>query len=80
MVRKAVKAGLADDWSELIRHEELNPWMVANLKESFHQARQEDDQRKSIVQKVMQRSIAPVQVQGGATLSYVCPHCQSFPA
>ena len=29
MVRKAVKAGRAGDWSEPRRSEELNPWMMA---------------------------------------------------
>ena len=55
-VRSVVKAGLADDWSELIRSEELNPWMMAQLKERHSQARQEDEQRKSIAQLVLQRS------------------------
>ena len=78
MVRRAVKAGLADDWSELTRSEELNPWKMAKLKESYYQARQEDEQRKSIVQKVLQkitdslgRITAPVQEQASVTLSYV---------
>ena len=42
MVRKAIKAGLADDWSELTGSEELNHWMLTQLKESYYQARQED--------------------------------------
>ena len=45
-----------DDWSEQTRSEGLNSWMMAKLKESCKQARQEDGQRKSIVQKVKQRS------------------------
>ena len=49
MVRKAIKAGQADDWSELMKNEELNNWMMAKLKESYDQARQKDDQRNSIV-------------------------------
>ena len=39
MVRRAIKAGWADDWSELVKSEELQPWMMAKLKESHHQAR-----------------------------------------
>ena len=49
------------------------------------QARQEDDQRKSVAQQVLQKStdllrriFAPVQGHG-VTLSYVCPHCHRFP-
>ena len=38
-----VKAGRADDGSDLTMSEEVNPWMKANLKESHHQARREDE-------------------------------------
>ena len=47
---------------------------------------QEDDQRKSIVQQILQKStdflrriIAPVGGQGGVTLSCACSHCHRFP-
>ena len=43
MVRRAVNAGRADDWSELMKSEELNPWMIAKLKASYGQATQDDD-------------------------------------
>ena len=40
----------------------------------------------SIVQEIMiistdylRRIIAPVGEQGGVTMSYLCPHCDSFP-
>ena len=82
MVRRVVKAGLADDWSEPTKNEEYNPWMMSKLKESCYQPRQEDDQRKSIVQQVLARStdllrriIAPVKGHGGVILSHFCPHC-----
>ena len=62
-----------------MNNEELNPWVMAKLKDSY-------SQRKSIVQQVLQRStdvlrriMAPVEVQGGVTLSYVCPRCHRFP-
>ena len=76
MVRAAFKAELAD-WSELMRSGELNPWMMAKLEESYHQARQ-DDQRQSIVQKVMQKCTDFFR-QGDVTLSYVCFYCHCFP-
>ena len=60
--------------------------MMAKLTESYCKARQEDDQRKSIVQNVKQkgtdflrRIIVPVEGQGGVMLSYVCPHCHRLP-
>ena len=69
-------AWLADDWSERMRNENLNPMMV----ESYTR------QRKSIAKEVMLRSmdflrriIALVRGQGGVTLSYVCFHCHRFP-
>ena len=75
MVRRAIRAGRSDNWSELMKSDELNPWMMAKLQESYHQARQEDDQRKSIVQQVMQKStdflrriIAPAEGQSGHTV------------
>ena len=33
----------------------VSPWMLAQRKESYCQARQEDDQRKSIVQQIMHK-------------------------
>ena len=81
MVRKAIKAGRADDWSEVMKSDELNPWTMAKLKESYFEAKQDDDQRKSVVQQIKQKNtdflrriFVPVEGQGGVTLSYVCPH------
>ena len=56
MVRRAVKAELENDWWKLVGNEALNTRLTVKLKESYCQARQEDAQCKSIVQKVMQRS------------------------
>ena len=36
-VWKAIKAELADGWSLLMRTEELDPWVMAELKESCMQ-------------------------------------------
>ena len=59
--------------------------MMTKLKGSYHLARREDDQRRSLVQQVWQkridfprRIIVPVEGQG-VTLSYVCPHCHRYP-
>ena len=54
MVRRAVKAGRADDWSVLMKSDEFNFWMMAKLKQCHEQAEQEGDQRKSIEQRIMQ--------------------------
>ena len=51
----------------------------AKLQERFSEVKQEDDERKSLVQQLLQRStdflrriIVPVEGQGGVTLSYAC--------
>ena len=82
VVRQAVGAGRAEDWSELMDSDELSHWMMAKLKESCYQAKQDDDQRKIIVQHIMQkgtdflrRIIVPVVGQ----LSHVRGHCHRFP-
>ena len=85
MARRANKAGSVYDVSELMKSDQLNPWTMAKLKESYLEARHGKDQRKCIVQQVIQRNtnilqiIAPVQRQGGVTLSYVCLQCHRFP-
>ena len=38
-VPKAIQAGRADDWSELVKSDELNPWMMVKLKERAAAAR-----------------------------------------
>ena len=38
VVREAIKAGRTDDWSELMKSDELNPSVMANLKESYGEA------------------------------------------
>ena len=50
------------------------------------QVAQDEAEKLSIVQEIMIRStdylrriVAPVGRQGGVTMSYLCPHCNSFP-
>ena len=56
------------------------------IKESFDLVAQDEAEKMSIVQEIMLRStghlwriIAPVGGQGGVTMSYLCPNCNSFP-
>ena len=86
MVRRSMKVGKEDHWSELWKGSEFNSWTRAKLQECYHEVRQDDDQRKSIVQQIMwkstnilRRKIVPVQGQGVITSSYVCPHLYRFP-
>ena len=56
MLRRAIRAGRADDWSELLKSSELNPWTRVKLQECCCEVRQGDDQRTSTVQQIMQKS------------------------
>ena len=56
------------------------------IKEAFELAALDEAEQVSIVQEIMlwstdylRRIIAPVGGQGGVTMSYLCPHCNSFP-
>ena len=76
----------ADEWSELSKREELNPWTWVKLQACHHEAQQQDHQCRSVVQQILQKSthflrriIVPMKGQGGVTLSYVCSECLLFP-
>ena len=60
-------------------------WAFDRIKEAFELVAQDDTENTSIVQQTMLRStdelrriIAPVGEQGGVTMSYLCPNCNSF--
>ena len=80
MARRANKAGSVYDVSELMKSDQLNPWTMAKLKESYLEARHGKDQRKCIVQQVIQRNtnilrriIAPGHTCACA-VACLCPH------
>ena len=61
-------------------------WAFDRIKEAFEQVAQDEAEKQSIVQEIMIRStdylqpiIAPVEGQGGVTMSHLCPNCNSFP-
>ena len=54
--------------------------------EAFEKVAKDEGRKLSTVQEIMKRNadylrhiIAPVGGQGGVTMSYLCPHCSSFP-
>ena len=55
MVRRANRAGWADDLSEQFKWDEINPWTRAKLQECCYEVRQGDDHRKIIVQQTLQK-------------------------
>ena len=85
-MRQALKAGSSGDWAEFLKNDNLNAWSSAKLRESDSEVEREDEERKCIVQQILQKStdflrriIVPVEGQGGVTLSYVCLRCHQCP-
>ena len=61
-------------------------WAFDRIKEAFEKMAQDEGEKVNIVQEFilgstdyLRRIIAPVGGQGGVTVSYLCPHCNSFP-
>ena len=76
LIRPAIQAGKARDWSEWLKSDKLNAWTSAELQKCHSEVKQEDDEQESIVQQILQKStdflrriIVPVGGQGGVTLS-----------
>ena len=64
----------------------VTEWAFDRIKEAFEKVAEDEARNLSTVQKIMIRStdylrriIAPAERQGGVTMSYLCPHCNSFP-
>ena len=55
LIRQASKAGKAGDWSELPESDRLNAWTSAKLQECSNEVKQDDDERKKIVQQILQK-------------------------
>ena len=61
-------------------------WAFGRIKEAFDLVAKDEVEKMSIAQEIMlkstdyvRRTIAPVGGQGGVTMSYLCPDCNSFP-
>ena len=67
MVRRGIKAGRADDCTELTSS-------IFGRWRSRRRA-QDDDQRMHKSTDFLRRIIVPIEGQGGVTLSYVWPYC-----
>ena len=89
MMKKAFTALKSGDWEEykgIFRVEvKATEWACDRIKEAFEQVAQDEAEQLSIVQENMirikdylRRIIAPVGRQGGVTMSYLCPNCNSF--
>ena len=83
----ALKSGYWEEYKGIFRVEvKATEWTLDRKKEAFEQVAQDEAEKLSIVREIMIRStdylrsiIAPARGQGGVTMSYLCPHCNSFP-
>ena len=64
----------------------VSEWAFDRVTEAFDKVAKDEAKELSIVQEIMvrsteylQRTIAPAWEQGGVAMSYLCPHCNSFP-
>ena len=90
LMRRAYYAGRSGDWEsyqeEFRKDGKLSVWASIEEGECHDEVEAEDDGRSSVAQDVLRKSTdfsrritAPNGGAGGATLSYVCPHCHCFP-
>ena len=83
----ALKSGEWEENKNSVRKEvNVTEWAFDRIKEAFEKVAKDGAKKLSIVQEIMIRStdylrriIAPAERQGGVTMSYLCPHCNSFP-
>ena len=64
----------------------VSEWALDRINEAFEEVGKDEARKLSTVQEIMTRStdflwriIAPAGEQGGVTMSYLCPYCNSFP-
>ena len=83
----ALKNGTREEYKETFKEKmSASEWAFDGINEAFDLVAKDEVEEMSIVQEIMHRStdylrriIAPVGGQGVVTLSYLCPHCNSFP-
>ena len=82
----ALKGGDWEEYKNTFRKEvKATEWAFDRIKEAIEQVAQDEARKMSIVQEIMfkstdylRRIVAPVGGQGGGTMSYLCPQCNSF--
>ena len=56
LMRQAFKAGKAGDWTEYLENDRLSAWSCVELRECHSEVEQEDEDRNSIAQLILQKS------------------------
>ena len=83
----AFKIETRKEYKETFRKKmKASEWAFDRMKEAIDSAAQDEARKVSVVQEIMfkstdylRRIIATVGGQGGVTMSYLCPNCNSFP-
>ena len=83
----ALKSGLWEEYKITFRNEvKVSEWAFDRIKEAFEKVAKDEARKLSTVQEIMIRStgclrriIAPAGEEGGVTMSFLCPNCNSFP-
>ena len=83
----ALKGGSCEEYKSIFRTQvKATEWASDRMKEASVKLAKDEARKLSTVQEIMVRStdclrriIASAGRQGGATMSYLCPHCNSFP-
>ena len=82
-----MKGGDWEEYTNIFRVQaKATGWAFDRIQEAFEKVGNDEARKLSTVQKVMSRStdylrrmIDPAGGQGSVTMSYLCPHCNSFP-
>ena len=83
----AFKSGVWKKIKYTFRNEvKVSAWAFDRIKEAFEKVAKDEARKLSTVQEIMisstdylRRINAPAERQGGVSMSYLCPHCNSFP-
>ena len=83
----ALKCGKWEEYKNTFRSEvKATEWAFDRIKEAVEKVAKDESRKLSTAQAIVikstdnfRRIIAPAGEQGGVTMSYLCPHCNSFP-
>ena len=68
LMRQAFTAGELGDWATFLFNEKLNVWASVNVRECYSELEQEDENRKTFVQQILQKGRASWRARRGHTV------------
>ena len=79
----SLKSGEWEEYKNTFRNEvKVTAWAFDRIKEAFEKVAKDEARTLSTVQEIITRSTDCLRAsrgQGGVTMSYLSPHCNSFP-